>query len=93
MIIVPPPSSRSGAARPQTQHDTTVGMLVVALIFLGIALFIFILGPRTKSPPPVLMPYVILGMAAVFGVVAFFSWQKEQGDALGGAPDNNRKDS
>lgn len=90
MIIIPPQSQRGGGTQPpQTQHDTTVGMLIVALICLGIALFIFILGPRTKSPPPALMPYAILGMGAVFGLVSFFSWMKEQADALGGG---DRKD-
>jgi len=93
MIIIPPQPQRGTQQKPQTQHDTTVGMLVVALIFLGIALFIFILGPRTKSPPPVLMPYVILGMAAIFGIVSFFSWLKEQADALGGSDSSNRKES
>ncbi len=91
MIIIPPQGQRD--AKPQTQHDTTVGMLVVALIFLGIAIFIFILGPRTKSPPPVAMPYVITGLAVLFGLLSFFSWMKEQAESLGGSSDGNRKDS
>ncbi|MBI2407959.1 MAG: hypothetical protein HYV19_06645 [Gemmatimonadetes bacterium] len=79
MLIIPPSSSRS--SKPATQHDTTVGMLVVALLMLGIAMVLLIVGPRSHDPPPLGVPFAVLGLGAVFGLVAFFSWMKEQNDA------------
>jgi drug/metabolite transporter (DMT)-like permease len=83
MLIIPPQSNRSN--RPATQHDTTVGMLVVALIMLAISLFVFIVGPRTGNPPPPpLVGWVPLGLAVLFGFIAFFSWMKEQANGSDG---------
>jgi len=78
MIIIPHQSHRS--ARPTTQHDTTVGMLVVAVIMLGIALALFVFGPRSDDPPPLGVGLAVSGLAVIFGLVAFFSWMKEQSD-------------
>jgi drug/metabolite transporter (DMT)-like permease len=78
MIIIPPQSGRPN--KPATQHDTTVGMFVVCVIMLAISLFIFAVGPRSENPPPVLVGFVVLGLALIFGVIAFFSWRKEQED-------------
>ncbi len=79
MIIIPPQGQQP--TRPVTQHDTTVVMFIVALLMLGIALFIFILGPRSDNPPPILVGYAVAGLALVFGAVAFFSWLREQGES------------
>jgi drug/metabolite transporter (DMT)-like permease len=91
MIIIPPSSQRGTPQKPQTQHDTTVGMFVVAVLMLGIGIVLVLSATRSRTPPPPALPYVIFGIAALFGAIAFFSWQKEQGDALGGGDD--RKES
>ncbi len=82
MIIIPPQHHRSN--KPATQHETTVGMFVVFIIALVIALFVFIVGPMTSSPPPFGVGLGAVGFAVLFGFVAFFSWMKEQSD-----PDNS----
>ena len=78
MIIIPQHSA--GPKKPQTQHDTTVGFLVVFVIVLGIALVFFIAGPRSHNPPPPAAGFVVSGIALVFGLLAFFSWMKEQSE-------------
>ncbi len=95
MVFIPP--VQHGSTKPQTPaqtlHDSRVGMLIVALIFLGIALVIFVVAPHTKSPPPAAMPWVVLGIAALFGVLSFVFWLREQRDALGGTDEPGRKES
>lgn len=86
MVFVPiphPPSNQPPVDPRKVAHDTTVGMLVIALLMLGIALFIFIVGPRSDNPPPLLVGYVVLGIGVIFGLVSFFSWMKEQSDSFG----------
>ena len=81
MIIIPPPHTRRQRAdRPQNRHDTTIGMFVVFVIMLGIALLIFIAGPRSKDPPPLGMGYAVTGLALLFGFIAFLSFMKEQSE-------------
>lgn len=81
MVFIPPPHMlQNKGGKPQTQHDTTVGMFVVFVIMLGIALFVFIAGPRSDNPPPPIVGYVVSIIALVFGFVAFMSWMKEQGE-------------
>jgi len=83
MLIIPPHRSDQPVDPRKARHDTTVGMLVVAAIMLLIALFIFIVGPRSHSPPPALLGFVVLGLGVIFGAVSFFSWMQEQGDDAG----------
>jgi drug/metabolite transporter (DMT)-like permease len=93
MIFIPPPQKRQSGPPVDPRkaaHDTTVGMLVMAAIMLLIALFIFIVGPRSHDPPPRLLGYAMLGFGAVFGIVSFFSWMKEQGDSFGGGADDGQ---
>jgi drug/metabolite transporter (DMT)-like permease len=81
MVFIPPPHVlKKASEKPQTQHDTTVGMLVVAVLMLGIAVVLLIVGPRSHDPPPPAVPYAVLGLGALFGLVSFFSWMKEQND-------------
>jgi len=81
MVFIPPPHMlRKKSHRPQNRHDTTVGMFVVFVIMLGIALFIFIAGPRSNNPPPLGVGYAVSGLALLFGFIAFVSWMKEQGE-------------
>jgi hypothetical protein len=81
MVFIPPPHMlRQKSNRPQNRHDTTVGMLVVFVIMLGIALFIFIAGPRSGNPPPLGVGYAVTGLALLFGFIAFLSFMKEQSD-------------
>lgn len=81
MVFIPPPHTlKRGPAKPPTQHDATVGMLVVFVILLAIALLIFIVGPRSHNPPPPLLGYVISALALLFGFIAFLSWTREQSD-------------
>jgi drug/metabolite transporter (DMT)-like permease len=87
MLIIPPQSQQS--PRPATQHDMTVGMLVVAVIMLAISMLVFIVGPLSHNPPPPLVSWVVLGIAVLFGIISFFSWMKEQSDALGGGNNSN----
>jgi drug/metabolite transporter (DMT)-like permease len=87
MIIIPHQSQRS--TRPATQHDMTVGMLIVAVIMLAIALLVFIVGPLSHNPAPPAIGWVVLGIAALFAIISFFSWMKEQSDALGGGNNSN----
>jgi drug/metabolite transporter (DMT)-like permease len=90
MVFIPPPHvlhQKSG--KPASRHDTTVGMFVVFVIFLCIALFVFIAGPRSNNPPPVGIGYAVSGLAVLFGFIAFFSWMKEQGDGDGSRDDGN----
>lgn len=90
MIFIPPPRPPAGGppADPRKAlHDTTVGMLVFAVIMLAIALFIFIVGPLSNDPPPRLVGYVLLGLSVIFGIVSFFSWMREQGDSFGSGDD------
>ena len=89
VIIIPPMHSK----KPASRHDTTVGMLVVAITMLSIALLILIAGPLGKDPPPRMLGIVTAGLAVMFGFISFFSWMKEQSDALGsGSPDNQKEE-
>jgi uncharacterized membrane protein len=66
--------------KPPSQHDLTVGMFVVFVIMLGIALVIFIAGPRSNNPPPTGVGYAVTGLALLFGFIAFLSFMKEQSE-------------
>ncbi len=85
MVFIPPPHvmhARSDQGRKQaTPHDTTVGMFIVSMIMLGIAVIVLIAGSFAHNPPPAVVPYAILGLAALFGLISFLSWKHEQ--ALG----------
>jgi len=89
VIIIPPHQSGPPTDPRKAAHDTTVGMLVVALIMLGISLFIFILGPRSNNPPPAGVGFAVVGLALLFGLISFFSWMKEQGDDRGDGNNSN----
>ena len=88
-IMVPPHRSNQPSDPRKVRHDTTIGMLVVALIMLGIAVFVFAVGPRSNNPPPLIVGVIVLGLAVVFGLISFFSWMGEQGDGHESAQDNN----
>lgn len=86
MVFIPmpqQPANQPPVDPRKAAHDMTVGMLVMALICLAISLFIFIVGPLSDNPPPLLVGYVVLGIAVIFGFVSFFSWMKEQADSFG----------
>jgi drug/metabolite transporter (DMT)-like permease len=89
VIIIPPQHHRSN--KPATQHETTVGMFVVFVIAVVIALVVFIVGPLTDNPPPFGVGLGAIGFALFFGIIAFFSWMKEQSDP--DAPDGNNQSS
>lgn len=91
-IMVPPHRPSEPSDPRKARHDTTVGMLVVALIMLGIAVFVFAVGPRSNNPPPLIVGVLVLGLAVVFGLISFFSWMREQGDGDESSQDNNPKE-
>ncbi len=94
MVFIPPPHMlQNKGGKPASQHDTTVGMFVVFVIMLGIALFVFIAGPRSDNPPPPIVGYAVSGLALIFGVVAFFSWMKEQAEPDGADGNNTSSES
>lgn len=81
MVFIPPAHLlRQKSVKPQSRHDTTVGMFVAFVIMLVIALFIIIVGPRSNDPPPLGVGYAVSGLALLFGFIAFLSWIKEQGE-------------
>jgi drug/metabolite transporter (DMT)-like permease len=89
MVFIPPPHvRRQKEGRPATQHETTVGLFVVFVILLCIALFFLIAGPRSDNPPPLGLGLGATGFAVLFGIIAFFSWMKEQGDPDTSGSDN-----
>ena len=88
-IFVPPHGSNQPSDPRKVRHDTTVGMLVVALIMLGIAVFVFAVGPRSNNPPPLIVGVFVLGLAVVLGLISFFSWMGEQGAGDDAGQDNN----
>ncbi|MHB8837991.1 MAG: hypothetical protein ACYC7F_03465 [Gemmatimonadaceae bacterium] len=88
MVFIPPPHMLRGkAGKPPSQHDTTVGMFVVFVVFVCISLFVFIAGPRSNNPPPFAVGLAVLGLTLIFGLIAFFSWMKEQSEP--DAPDDH----
>lgn len=91
-IFVPPHHSNQPSDPRKVRHDTTVGMLVVALIMLGIAVFVFAVGPRSNNPPPLVVGVFVLGLAVVFGLISLFSWMGEQGEGNESPPDNNSQE-
>ncbi|MBI4886509.1 MAG: hypothetical protein HY824_05420 [Acidobacteria bacterium] len=92
MVFIPPTHvRRQKAGKPPTQHETTVGMFVVFVIAVVIALGVFIVGPLTNNPPPLGVGLGVIGFALLFGVIAFFSWMKEQSDP--DAADGNHQSS
>ena len=93
MIIIPPQQSNKPVDPRKAAHDTTVGMFVVFVIMLGIALFIFLVGPRSDNPPPLIVGVVVSVLALIFGALAFFSWQKEQGDFPDSSDSNSSSES
>jgi drug/metabolite transporter (DMT)-like permease len=85
MVFIPPPIIRpQQAGKPANYHELAVAMFVVFVIMLCIALFIFIAGPRSNDPPPLVVGYAVSGIALIFGFIAFFAWMKAQSD--GDAP-------
>lgn len=93
MIIIPPHQSNQGTDPRKEAHDLTVGMFVVFVILVAIALFIFILGPRSNNPPPLIVGVAVSGFACLFGAIAFFAWQKEQGDFPDSSDSNSSSES
>jgi len=92
MVFIPPPRvMQNKGGKPQNQHDLTVGMFVVFAIMLVIALVIFIVGPRSNNPPPLVVGYAVSGLALLFGFIAFMSWMKEQSED--GNTDRNNTNS
>ena len=61
----------------------------MALVFLGIAVFVIAVGPRSNNPPPFLIGVAVLGLAVIFGVASFFSWMGEQQDDDESPQDHN----
>ncbi|MBM3907475.1 MAG: hypothetical protein FJ363_05245 [Gemmatimonadetes bacterium] len=93
MVFIPPPHMlQNKGGKPASQHDTTVGMFVFFVILLCIALFIFIVGPLSDNPPPLAVGYAVSGLALIFGLVAFFSWMKEQGEGNASPDDGSTSD-
>ena len=92
MVFIPPPHVlHQKAGKPASQHETTVGMFVVFVIAVAIALAVFIVGPLTDNPPPLGVGLGVIGFALLFGVIAFYSWMKEQSDP--DASDSNNQSS
>ncbi len=84
MVFIPPPHmlQQKGGTK-QSPRELAASMFVVFVIMLGIALFVFIAGPRSNNPPPLIVGYVVSGLALLFGFIAFLAWMKAQGE-----PDN-----
>lgn len=88
-IMVPPHRPDQPSDPRKARHDNTVGFRVVVLIMLGIAVVIFAVGPRSNNPPPLIVGWAVVGLAAIFGLLSFFSWMGEQGDGNESTSDNN----
>lgn len=93
MVFIPPPHMLQGKGdKKASPRETAVGMFVVFVILLVIALFIFILGPRSNNPPPLVVGYAVSGMALLFGLIAFFSWMHAQNEGDEPADSNSNPD-
>ena len=92
MLIIPPHRPNQPIDPRKARHDATVGMMVIALIALGIAVFVFAVGPRSNNPPPFLVGVAVLGLAVISGVASFFSWMREEQDEDESPQDNIPKE-
>lgn len=91
MVFIPPPHMlHQKAGKPATQHEFTVGMFVVFVLAVVIALFVFIVGPLSDNPPPLGVGFGVIGVAVLFGALAFFSWMREQSDPDAADRNNQR---
>jgi len=91
MVFIPPPHVlQQKGGKKQSPREVAQGMFVVFVIMLGIALFVFIAGPRSNNPPPPAVGYAVSGLALIFGLVAFFAWMHAQSE--GDSEDRNDND-
>jgi hypothetical protein len=74
-------------ATKKSPHETAIAFYIVALITLGFAIFVVLVGPKTGSPPPPIVRWVLITMFASIGLLALFSLLKWQGEDDGPSQD------
>lgn len=84
-VFVPPPND----GRKASPHEAAAGLFIVALIVIGFALFIVLIGPKSGSPPPAIVKWVLASIAAILAFVGFFTWLRWSGEGDDAGQDNN----
>lgn len=86
VFVFVPPGNRN---RKASKGDTVRGLFIAALVAVGFALFVALQGPKSGSPPPPIVLWVLASIAVIFAFVGFFSWLHHSGDADDAGQDNN----
>lgn len=90
MVFVFVPPHKGG--RKSSPRETAIGLFIAAMIALGFAIFVVFVGPKSGSPPPPIVKWVLVGIAVIFAFVGFFSWLHHAGDADDAGQDNNSQE-
>jgi drug/metabolite transporter (DMT)-like permease len=78
MVFIYVPHRNDG--KKPAPREAALGLLVAALIALGFAIFVVTIGPKSGPPPPPIVFWALVGIFAIFALVAFFNWLKSQGE-------------
>jgi len=86
VFVFVPPHTRD---RKVTPRETVTGLFIAALVAICFALFVVLIGPRSGSPPPAIVKWVLAGIAVIFAFVGFFTWLRSAGEDDDTGQDNN----
>lgn len=78
MVFIYVPHKNDG--KKPAPHETAIALFIVALLMLAFAIVAVLAGPKVGSPPPPIVPWVLITLFAMFGLAGFFSWLKWQGE-------------
>jgi drug/metabolite transporter (DMT)-like permease len=86
VFVFVPPHTRD---RKVTRRETVTGLFIAALIAICFALFVVLIGPKSGSPPPAIVKWVLAGIAVILAFVGFFTWLRSAGERDDAGQDNN----
>lgn len=87
MVFVFVPPHKDG--RKASPRETVTGLFIAALIAICFALFVVLIGPKSGSPPPAIVKWVLASIAVILAFVGFFTWLRSAGEGDDAGQDNN----
>jgi CDP-diglyceride synthetase len=90
MVFVFVPPRKDG--RKASPRETVTGLFIAALIAIGFALFVVLIGPKSGSPPPAIVKWVLASLAVIVAFAGFFTWLRHVGEGDEAERDNTSQE-
>jgi quinol-cytochrome oxidoreductase complex cytochrome b subunit len=80
---------RKDRKRKASPRERAISFFIAAMLAIGFAILVVMLGPKHGPKPPAYVLWVLVGVAVALCFVAFFSWLNHGNDSSDESLDNN----